>query len=360
MAEIKFLKGSLTNWASKTDINENYFYVVNDTASDSLSLYLGNKLLANGADVNDLANEIAARIAADQVLTKSIEDLEDSMNTKISEAIAGVIDSAPEDFDTLKEIADYIASDKTKAAEMSNAIAANASAIEAEVTRAKATEETLQSNLDAEVTRASGVESNLSTAIDTEKARAEAAESGLSDAIAAEKTRAEGAEGELSDAIVAEKDRAEGAESNLQSQIDALSEASHTHDNKDVLDGISSEKVVGWDSSLSEAKSYTDVAKDELSEIINGVITSYGEADSAIYERINEVVLDLSAEDVKTANRVEEVYSELSNSISSEKSRATAAEADLQAQITANILTAKEDSNVVIEENQIGLQWGTF
>lgn len=47
----------------------------------------------------------------------------------IATAIAGVIAKAPEDFDTLKEIADYIASDKTNAASMNNAIAANTAAI---------------------------------------------------------------------------------------------------------------------------------------------------------------------------------------------------------------------------------------
>ena len=48
----------------------------------------------------------------------------------IAAAIAAVIANAPEDFDTLKEIADYIASDKTNAASMNNAIAANTAAID--------------------------------------------------------------------------------------------------------------------------------------------------------------------------------------------------------------------------------------
>lgn len=37
----------------------------------------------------------------------------DAMNTAISTAISGLIDGAPETYDTLKEIAEYIASDKT-------------------------------------------------------------------------------------------------------------------------------------------------------------------------------------------------------------------------------------------------------
>ena len=52
-----------------------------------------------------------------------------SIEAMIAAAIAAIIANAPEDFDTLKEIADYIASDKTNAANMNNAITANTTAI---------------------------------------------------------------------------------------------------------------------------------------------------------------------------------------------------------------------------------------
>ena len=52
-----------------------------------------------------------------------------SIEAMIAAAIAAVIANAPGDFDTLKEIADYIASDKTNAASMNNAIADNTAAI---------------------------------------------------------------------------------------------------------------------------------------------------------------------------------------------------------------------------------------
>lgn len=50
---------------------------------------------------------------------------EGSVDKKVADAIAGVVASAPEDLDTLKEIADYIASDKTGAAELNNAVSKN-------------------------------------------------------------------------------------------------------------------------------------------------------------------------------------------------------------------------------------------
>lgn len=254
MAEIKFLKGSLSSWTSKTDVNQDYFYVVNDTTSGSISLYLGNKLLANGADASDISKEITDRIAADQVLTKSIEDLETSLTDKIADEIAAVINGAPEDFDTLKEIAAYIASDTTNAAKMANDITANSNAITAEINRATAAE---QANASA---------------------------------------------------IADEKSRAIDAEELLQQQIDTLNGSSHSHDNKDVLDGITSDKILVWDASEQNAKEYAD-----------GLAVNYDAAGSAAQSLV-----------------------------------------DAKAYVDENKLSAAKDSNVVITDNAIGLQWGTF
>lgn len=56
---------------------------------------------------------------------------EGSVSKQVTDAIAEVVANAPQDFDTLKEIADYIASDKTGAAELSNKVNANETAIKA-------------------------------------------------------------------------------------------------------------------------------------------------------------------------------------------------------------------------------------
>ena len=52
-------------------------------------------------------------------------ELEGKIATDVAAAIAEVVANAPEDLDTLKEIADYIASDKNGAAELSNRVADN-------------------------------------------------------------------------------------------------------------------------------------------------------------------------------------------------------------------------------------------
>ena len=53
--------------------------------------------------------------------------------------------------------------------------------------------------------------------------------------------------------IEVEKLRAEGAEEALSDRIDTLSGSNHTHENKDVLDGITAEKVAAWDAAEANA-----------------------------------------------------------------------------------------------------------
>lgn len=54
----------------------------------------------------------------------------EELHQEVAKGIAKVVADAPEDLDTLKEVADYIASDKTKASEIEVAIAKNAEDIE--------------------------------------------------------------------------------------------------------------------------------------------------------------------------------------------------------------------------------------
>lgn len=51
-------------------------------------------------------------------------------------------------------------------------------------------------------------------------------------------------------------------------RIVVLEGATHTHDNKTVLDGISAEKVTSWDSSLADSKAYTDEQIDAVEEVV--------------------------------------------------------------------------------------------
>jgi hypothetical protein len=76
-----------------------------------------------------LADGGAVKANADAIAILNGADTGKSVRTIAGEEVAKVIDSAPEAYDTLKEIADWIANDATGAAAMSKAITANTTAI---------------------------------------------------------------------------------------------------------------------------------------------------------------------------------------------------------------------------------------
>lgn len=82
---------------------------------------------------------------------KNIENLVIPDNSSIEEivnlAIAKIVSNAPEDLDTLKEIADYIESDKINAANINISIDSLTKTIQAEIDRAVAAEQDIESRL---------------------------------------------------------------------------------------------------------------------------------------------------------------------------------------------------------------------
>ena len=109
-------------------------------------------------------------------------------------------------------------------------------------------------SVDANGLKVSGIGKAISDAktelegkISAEKTRAETAENALD--VRLDVIEGEG-EGSIKAAVAAEKTRAEGAESALSGRITSLESATHTHDNKAVLDGITSEKVSKWDNEV--------------------------------------------------------------------------------------------------------------
>ena len=60
------------------------------------------------------------------------------------------------------------------------------------------------------------------------------------------------------DAISSAKTYADSLNTAMDSRVDALETSSHSHDNKTVLDGITTQKVAAWDAAEANAKSYAD------------------------------------------------------------------------------------------------------
>ena len=147
---------------------------------------------ADKTEINGTISALDGRVAANEgAIEKLNGEGEGSVKKAVADAVAGVVASAPEDFDTLKEVADWIASDTTGAAKM-----------QADIAR-----------LDGADTVDGSVKKQIKDAVAAEAEIARAAEKANSDAIAVEKGRVDG--------IVADYLKA-ADKSELQGSIDGL------------------------------------------------------------------------------------------------------------------------------------------
>ena len=137
------------------------------------------------ADVTGLEDALTARPTTE------------AMNSAISTAISGLINGAPETYDTLKEIADYIDAHQDVVDALNASIGSKADA---------SVVATLQETV---------------TAIKT-----------VTDSLGALATKDSVAESDLDEA--------------LKAKVNAAAEGNHSHDNKTVLDGITADLVTAW------------------------------------------------------------------------------------------------------------------
>lgn len=158
--------------------------------------------------------------------------VEGSVTKKVAEGIASVVAGADASFDTLKEIADWIVNDVTGAASMANKITAleglvGSTAVATQI--ASAIEAALKIDgvdkyaLASELTALAGKVATLEGASHTHDNKT------LLDTYAQ-------TEADLSDAVAKK----------------------HEHTNKSILDTITDVKVAAWDAAESNANSYTD------------------------------------------------------------------------------------------------------
>lgn len=153
--------------AAKTEINGTITGVDNRLkAVEGDYLKAADKTEINGT-ISALDGRVAANEGAIEVLNGEGVG---SVKKQVADAIAGVVNSAPEDFDTLKEVADWIASDTTGAAKM-----------QADIAR-----------LDGADTVEGSVKKQIKDAVAAEAEIARAAEKANADAIAVEKGRVDG------------------------------------------------------------------------------------------------------------------------------------------------------------------------
>lgn len=116
----------------------------------------------HGTNVTNLTKRVAANESAISTLNGTGDG---SVSKQVSDGIAKIVANAPEDFDTLKEISDWISTHKSDASAMNTAITENATNISAEITRATKAESDLTTNLNAEIERAKAAEKANADAI---------------------------------------------------------------------------------------------------------------------------------------------------------------------------------------------------
>ena len=158
--------------------------------------------------------------------------VEGSVTKKVAEGIASVVAGADASFDTLKEIADWIVNDVTGAASMANKISAL---------------ETLVGNTAVATQIANAIEAALK--IDGVDKYALASEL---TALAEKVATLEGASHTHDNKAL--------LDTYTQTEVDLADAVAkkHDHTNKSVLDAITDVKVAAWNAAESNANSYTD------------------------------------------------------------------------------------------------------
>ena len=201
------------------------------------------KFTAISASISAINSDIATTLAS----AKSYADTQDATTlasakaytdttakSAAAEAVAGVIAGAPSDFDTLKEVADWIKSDTTGAA-----------ALQTDVAGLKTKVSTLES---ASHTHANKAE--LDKIADGDKAKWDAHVANADIHVTAEQKAAWTAKQNA----LANADVLAAITSTQVTNWDDAASKAHEHVNKTVLDGITTEKVSAWDGAVSAAR----------------------------------------------------------------------------------------------------------
>lgn len=117
--------------------------------------------------------------------------------------------------------------------------------------------------------------------------------------------------------VVSESD----LDSALAEKVNAASEGNHSHLNKTVLDGITSEKVSSWDSSLDEAKAYADTKTNGMATttVVDNKINSHNSSATA-HTDIRDLISTLTTKvnnfldvDDATTDQLSEVLTLINN-----------------------------------------------
>lgn len=134
---------------------------------------------ADKTEINGTISTLEDRVATNEGAIEVLNgEGEGSVKKQVADAVAGVVASAPENFDTLKEVADWIASDTTGAAKM-----------QADIAKLNGGD-TVEGSVAKQVKDAVAAEAEIARAAEKANADAVAVEKGRVDSIAADYLKA--------------------------------------------------------------------------------------------------------------------------------------------------------------------------
>lgn len=276
--------GTIPTGATATDVigyvNEKTSGIATDASLNELKTRVTTaegKITTNEGDITALqgrADAVEAKATANAAAITTLNGTgTGSVKKQIDDAFNDFATKVTDDnvVNTYKELIDYCATHSAEAAEMAGDIDKNKTAIDTlskfvgtlpEGTSAASVIEYINSKVAAEESRATKAEGTLATDIKN-----------LQNAI--------GEGGSVSDQISAavkvESDARAAEDAKLDGRLKTVEGKAHTHANVEVLDGITAEKVAGWDD--ADAKAHTHANQTVLDGITADNVAAWGAAE---------------------------------------------------------------------------------
>lgn len=209
-------------------------YVANILTDLMVRTNVENVLLTDNGTETTLAVKLAELIS----VLNSKTTLAD-VNSAVSTAVDGLINGAPATYDTLKEIADYIASNEGVMAALNAAIGNKVDKADGKGLSTNDLTAALLAKLNG---IAAGAQVNVIESVKV---------NGVAQTTSSKAVNITVPTGAMADKnAVSETD----LDSTLKEKVNAAAQGNHTHSNKTVLDGITSAKATNWDTGYSHSQ----------------------------------------------------------------------------------------------------------
>ena len=253
--------------------------------------------IAKKADITSIPSKVS------ELTNDSDYQTAEQISSTVTAEIAKVVADAPENFDTLKEMSDWIAGHENDASTMNSAILDNKTAITALQTdkadKSEIPTTVAQLTDSADYAKTSDVNASIKT-LQTDKANTSDLTAHTGDSVIHVTAENKTLWNTVSNKVNKEDGKALLADTDKTNYDDAVTKA-HTHENKEVLDGITSDKVTYWDNKSEFSGSYNDLNDKptidaELSNTSENAIQN-----KVLTKEINKLYSDISFNDFDTA-----------------------------------------------------------